>query len=377
MGQHPDVLIIGGGVIGLTTAYFLAREGVSVRVLDRSAPGSEASWAGAGIIPPGNPPRAATSYDRLRAFSSSLYPALSAELRDRTGIDNGYRVCGGFEVFEADSVPTTGLWRAERIDFRRVMPSDVERTEPELRLPPGEAHFLPGMAQVRNPWHVRALLSACDRTGLEVLAGKAVVRFRTAGERVTGVLTESGEELAAGQFLIASGAWSERLFAQLGTNAGVHPVRGQMVLFRADKPLFRPVIGVGKRYLVPREDGRILVGSTEEPEAGFDKRTTDAGVEALIGFARGLVPNLATMPVEKAWAGLRPGTPDGLPYLGPVPGRANVFAATGHFRAGIQLSPGTAHVMTDLLTGRPPSLALAEFRVGRPPARPAPAAFRS
>jgi glycine oxidase len=233
------------------------------------------------------------------------------------------------------------------------------------------------MAQVRNPWHVRALLSACDRTGLEVLAGKAVVRFRTAGERVTGVLTESGEELAAGQFLIASGAWSERLFAQLGTNAGVHPVRGQMVLFRTDKPLFRPVIGVGKRYLVPREDGRILVGSTEEPEAGFDKRTTDAGVEALIGFARGLVPNLATMPVEKAWAGLRPGTPDGLPYLGPVPGWTNVFAATGHFRAGIQLSPGTAQVMTDLLTGRPPSLPLAEFRLGRPPARPAPAAFRS
>jgi glycine oxidase len=137
------------------------------------------------------------------------------------------------------------------------------------------------------------------------------------------------------------------------------------------------VIGVGKRYLVPREDGRILVGSTEEPEAGFDKRTTDAGVRGLAGFATELVPQLASVPVEKTWAGLRPGTPDGLPFLGPVPGWANVFVATGHFRAGIQLSPGTAQVMADLLTGRPPSLPIGEFRLGRPPARPVPTAFRS
>src|SRR5689334_4864509 len=112
MGTHPDVLVVGGGVIGLTTAYYLARDGAQVTVLDRSIPGSEASWAGAGIIPPGNPVRAATPYDRLRAQSSQTFPRLSDELRDLTGIDNGFRVCGGIEVFDGPKPEVTGLWQA-------------------------------------------------------------------------------------------------------------------------------------------------------------------------------------------------------------------------------------------------------------------------
>ncbi|HKB03531.1 MAG TPA: glycine oxidase ThiO [Gemmataceae bacterium] len=377
MSQHPDVLIVGGGVIGLTTAYFLAREGFTVRVLDRSEPGSEASWAGAGIVPPGNPARAATAYDRLRAFSSSLFPALSAELRERTGIDNGYRVCGGIEVFERDAAAIAGLWQSEGIPFHALTAAAAQGVEPAFRLADGEAYFLPGMAQVRNPWHLRALREACQQAGAEVTPSRAVVRFRAAGDRTTAAETESGEEHPAGSYLIAAGAWSERLLSQLGHRPGVHPVRGQMVLYRCPRPPIRSVIGVGKRYLVPREDGLVLVGSTEEPEAGFDKRTTDEGIGGLTGFATSFVPELALAPIEKTWAGLRPGTPDGSPFLGPVPGWTNVFAATGHFRAGIQLSPGTAQLMADLLTHCPASVPIAEFRLGRPPARPVPTAFRS
>jgi glycine oxidase len=150
-----------------------------------------------------------------------------------------------------------------------------------------------------------------------------------------------------------------------------------MVLYRCPAPAIRSVIGVGKRYLVPREDGRILVGSTEEPEAGFDKRNTEEGISELTSFASTLVPDLVSAPVEKTWAGLRPGTPDGQPFLGPIPGWKNVFVATGHFRAGIQLSPGTAQVLADLFAGRPASVPIDEFRLGRPPARPVPTAFRS
>src|SRR5687768_10704652 len=116
MRTHPDVLVIGGGVIGLTTAYYLARDGATVTVLDRSAPGSEASWAGAGIIPPGSPAGARTPYDRLRAESSRAFPALTHELRELTGIDNGFRVCGGIEVFERPTPEVTDLWRAEGIE---------------------------------------------------------------------------------------------------------------------------------------------------------------------------------------------------------------------------------------------------------------------
>ena len=132
-----------------------------------------------------------------------------------------------------------------------------------------------------------------------------------------------------------------------------------------------------KRYLVPREDGRVLAGATEEPEAGYEKRNTPEGVQGLIDFAHGLVPALYGVPVEKTWSGLRPGSPDGLPFLGPVPGIENAFAAGGHFRAGIQLSIATAQAMTDLLMGRPLRIPLDEFRLDRPPAAAFPAAFRS
>src|SRR6476661_3449017 len=137
MGTQPDVLIVGGGVIGLTTAYCLAREGVSVTVLDRSAPGTEASWAGAGIVPPGNPHGAVSDYDRLRAASSEAFPALSAELRERTGIDNGYRRCGGIEVFESVAEATTRLWQAEGIEFRLLDDLTTRELEPSIRIPSG------------------------------------------------------------------------------------------------------------------------------------------------------------------------------------------------------------------------------------------------
>jgi glycine oxidase len=377
MKMHPDVLVIGGGVIGLTTAYYLGREGVSVRVLDRSAAGSEASWAGAGIIPPGNPAHAAFAYNRLRAMSAEAFPALTAELLEQTGIDNGYRVCGGIEVFENDPTPVLRIWREERIDSRRLTTEELRFLEPEVRPPTEEIHYLPRMAQVRNPWHVRALVAACEKVNVEIEPNAAVTRLRLAGNRVAAAIIEDGREHVADRFLVAAGAWSDRLLLQLGVRTGVHPVRGQIVLFRSPEPLLRRVVSVGKCYLVPRQDGRILAGATEEPEAGFEKRTTEIGVGGLVRFATGLLPRLATAEVEKTWAGLRPGSPDGLPFLGPVPGTDNVFAATGHFRAGIQLSPGTASVMSELLAGRRPAIPLDDFRLDRPPAPPFPTAFRS
>jgi glycine oxidase len=149
-----------------------------------------------------------------------------------------------------------------------------------------------------------------------------------------------------------------------------------MVLFRPSAPVLERVVCFEKRYLVPRQDGRILVGSTEEPEAGFEKRTTESGVAGLIEFAAAVVPALAGAQVEKTWAGLRPGSPDGMPFLGRIPGWDNGFVAAGHHRAGIQLSPATGRLMTDLILGRAPALPVEAFRPDRPPGRPVPAAFR-
>jgi glycine oxidase len=374
MRSQSDVLVIGGGVIGLTTAYFLAREGVKVHVVDRSAPGSEASWAGAGIIPPGNPERAAAPYDRLRATSSRAFAGLSAELREQTGIDNGYRVCGGLELFDRPAPAVLALWRAEGIAFERI---EANRVEPKLRPGDAECYHLPAMAQVRNPWHLRALIAACERAGVTVESTVPVERLATERNRIVAAETANGERLGASRYLIAAGAWSGRLAEPLGLRTGIHPVLGQIVLFNPPRRLLNRVVCFEKRYLVPREDGRILVGSTEEPEAGFDKRNTEAGVSGLIRFAADLVPDLAGMTPERTWAGLRPGSPDGMPFLGPVPGWDNAFISAGHYRAGIQLSPATGRVMADLLLGRPPALPIDAFRPDRPPGPPVATAFRS
>lgn len=377
MSKHPDVAVIGGGIIGLTAAYFLAKDGASVEVLDRSDLGREASWAGAGIIPPGNPDRAATPIDRLRAVGSARFPAFSAELRERTGIDNGYLRCGGIEFLHPADEYVLPLWRAEGIAFERLTRDALKKLEPAVGDVPGESYLLPGCAQVRNPWHLRALIAACERVGVRLRPHEPAAHLSADGRRITAVRLNDGREVFARSFLIAAGAWSEGLLEQLGQRPNVHPVRGQIVLFRPSRRLFTRVLMLGKEYLVPRGDGRILVGSTEEPEAGFEKANTPDAVAKLTALARRTVPALADVPVEKCWAGLRPGSPDGLPFLGPVPGYDNVLVAAGHFRAGVQLSIGTARVIAELMRGGPPSIPLEPFRLDRTPVSDGRPAFRS
>jgi glycine oxidase len=378
MGNHPDVLILGGGVIGLSAAYFLSRTGLRVAVADRSDFGREASWAGAGIIPPGNPANARTPIDRLRAESYAMFPAVSADLREHTGIDNGYRRCGGIELVSPADRYALGLWDAEGIRYETLSPESLASVEPHVRTPAGTTPFLlPDTAQVRNPWHLRALLAQAELTGADLRPHTPVVGFDTDGNRVLAARTADGGRIIAGQFVVCGGARSDQLLAPLGIQPGVHPVRGQIVLLRTREPVVSRILMVGKAYLVPRGDGRVLVGSTEEPEAGFDKRTTAEAVAKLIALATELVPSLAGAEVEACWAGLRPGTPDGLPYLGPVPGWRNVLVAAGHFRAGIQLSLATGRVVAELVQGQPPFVPVEAFRLDRTPTSPTRPAFRS
>jgi len=377
MAQHPDVAVVGGGIIGLTSAYFLARAGLTVEVLDRADLGREASWAGAGIVPPGNPDRAASPIDKLRAIGSHRFARFSAELRELTGIDNGYRTCGGIEFLLPHDRDVIDLWEREGFPFERLSPAELRRIEPAAGDIGGEPYYLPTCAQVRNPWHMRALVAACERVGVRLRPHTPVSGWSFAGGRIAGVKLVTGETVAAGRYLLAAGAWSEAFLEPLGHRPGVHPVRGQIVLFNNPTPGIKRVLMLGKRYFVPRADGRVLVGATEEPEAGFEKWATPSGVGELLAFATLTFPEWADAEVEKCWAGLRPGSPDGLPFLGPVPGWDGVFVATGHFRAGVQLSIGTAQVIADLFAGRPPGVPLDDFRLDRIPGSGAKPAFRS
>ncbi len=372
MSKTGDVVILGGGVIGLSIAYALAREGVACTVLDRRELGREASWAGAGLIPPPCETRLESLHPtvRLRSWSAELFAQWSVALREETGIDNGFRRTGGVDVAgnEAEEhalLTTAGRWRVEGIVHERLAADDLRRVEPALNPEILVAYFLPDRAQVRNPWHLRALAAAAVRRGARLEPFQAVERLEKQGDRIIAVRA-AGRAVPCGQVIMAAGAWSGLLLGDLGVHAPTPPLKGEIVLLRQEAPLVRRIIEHGKNYLVPRQDGRVLVGATEE-DAGFDTRSTAAAVRDLLTEAIWLCPALARAEVEASWAGLRPGSIDTRPYIGPAPGYSNLLVATGHKRAGLQLSPATAELAADLVLGRPPRMDLAPFRVDRPP----------
>ena len=180
---------------------------------------------------------------------------------------------------------------------------------------------------------------------------------------VHGISTSVGE-WRADQFCLAAGVWTPRLGLELGLNMDIDPWRGQMVLYRLDEPLLRTVVNQGPQYLVPRRDHRILVGSTME-EVGFEAEPTEEGVRRLVEFATGILPSLRAAVVEKSWAGLRPASGDGRPLIGRAPAFENLYVATGHFRNGIFLAPGTARLLAQEMMAEPPELSLSSFAVGR------------
>ncbi len=355
-----DVIVIGGGVIGLSAAYELAGQGASVQVLDQGPIGREASWAGAGILPPGSGEFSLTPEQRLRSLSHSRWADLSEELRETTGIDNGYRISGGIEVRltgRADQLnDEIATWRAEGVSVSHATIEESRRLEPHLHPEATAGYRLPELGQVRNPRHLKALAAGCAARGVQFSPGTPVWGFDRSSEKIVGVKTPAGI-LHAGTFCLCAGAWSANLAEVVHLKISVKPVRGQIVLLNVQPLPFSHVLQTGPRYLVPRSDGRILAGSTEE-DAGFEKKNTAAGVAGLIRFAADLVPCLADAGVERCWSGLRPGSPDGLPYLGKVPGTGNLYIAAGHFRSGLQMSPGTAVLLRQLILGQEPSIPL-------------------
>lgn len=178
------------------------------------------------------------------------------------------------------------------------------------------------------------------------------------------VLAENGKLYENCRVCLCSGAWTRHFLEQLGFRTGIMPIRGQMLLYRASQPLATRIINEGNRYLVPRDDGYLLAGSVEE-EVGFDCSTTEQAIAHIRNWAESTLPILNHTAIEKTWAGLRPGSYDGLPYLGPVPGSRNLFVAAGHFRSGLQLANATAVVMANQLLGQPNEIDLSPFRVGR------------
>ncbi len=347
-----DVVIIGGGVIGLSLARRLRQSGASVLVVEKSEPAREATHAAGGMIAhcdPENPHAMA----KIIAASGRIYPRFIAELRAEAFESPDLRVEGTIAFFRDGEVPAC--------EGARALLDDAELThlEPLLALR-GRAYLLPECS-VDPRKLASALEKASRKLGVDFVTGSAVTEIAVLGGRATGARTTKSFYVAAA-VVNCAGAWALQI-KPLGIPT--RPVKGQMVCVvpqpgpHAAGPLIRHVVRTPEVYIIPRSDGRLLLGATVE-EAGFDKHVDADTVQRLYRAAVEVVPEIGQMRIHDAWAGLRPGSPDGLPILGAT-SLSGYYAATGHYRDGIMLAPVTAEAMTQLLKGRPPDFDMTPF----------------
>jgi glycine oxidase len=354
-----NVVVVGGGVIGLSIAWRASTRGMGVTVVD-PAPGSGASAVAAGMLAPVTEVHyGEEALLELNLEASRRYPSFVAELEQQTGADTGYRRCGTVTVArDADDLAAIDelvtYQRGLGLDVERLRSRELRRLEPGLTPTVRGGAIVPGDHQVEPRRLVAALLAACRHEGVRLVAGRA-----EAVEAGVVVLEGGGEE-AGDIVVLAAGCWSGEVAGGAGPAAvPVRPVKGQILRLRSTAgalPVGRNVRGLDA-YLVPRADGELVVGATVE-EQGFDTEVTGGAVHDLLRAALELVPDVAELALVEASAGLRPGTPDNAPVVGPTAGD-RLVAATGHYRNGILLAPVTADAVVELLeTGEvPPGLA--------------------
>lgn len=377
-GPHPETVVIGGGIIGLSIAWELAQRGQSVTLLESNECGRAASWAGVGILPPVAVQQVNDPLEQLRTLSHGLLAEWSDQLQSLTGIEVGYQKCGG--VYVATSLGEAALlaashtwWDELGIQSEAWTAEQLVAHEPALAELAASSRLkaiwhLPGECQLRTPRYVQALLAACRLSGVNIIEHAEVnsIEQLSGQVRVRAIMANDpdGHYFMANQCCVTAGPWTSQLLERLGISTGILPIRGQVIVFHPPNKMLSRIINEGHRYIVPRADGRLLVGSNEE-EVGYVCETTDEVLAELREWAVGMMPELDSVPIEHAWAGLRPASYDSFPYIGRLPNHPNITIASGHFRAGIHLSAGTARVIAELITEGRTSLDLKPFRPGR------------
>lgn len=365
----PDVLVAGAGIIGCSLALRLARAGMRVAVVDPGTPGMEATWAAGGMLSPLGEAPGAGPFLRLGRASLDRYPAWVADIVAASGVPVEYRRHGKLEVALDDEALETlrssiGWRRTEGARAEWLDGAAARALEPALSPEVRGAVLLEEDHAVDNRALGRALWAAAAAAGVTFRLGAGVRAVERLAGRAGGVRLEDGARLAAGAVVLAAGCWSGGVDG-LPAPLPVFPVRGQMVAAGAvPPPIQRVVASPGQAYLVPRAQGRVVVGSTME-HAGFHAVATVGGSAGLMAAAARIVPALAAAALVETWAGLRPGTPDGLPILGEDPALPGLFYATGHFRNGILLAPITAELVAAQVRGEEPPLPVAELGVER------------
>ena len=358
-----DILVIGGGVIGLMTGRELATAGAAVTLVEMGGTGQQASWAGGGILSPLYPWRFSGAVTALAGWSQRAYPDLCTELFETTGIDPEYSTSGLMILDPEEHAEALAWAAAEQTPIEVLTRAQMAEKEPGLAADVGEALWLSDIGQIRNPRLTKALRAAIAPK-VTIREQEEVLELRVQDGQVRGVRTTAGE-IAAERVVVCTGAWTAELLAKLGRKPDIRPVRGQMILFYAKPGQIRHLTLFRERYVIPRRDGRVLIGSTLE-EAGFDKHTTAEAKEELYRIATGLFPLLKRTPIEDHWAGLRPGSPSGIPYIGPYPGADGLYVNAGHYRNGLVTGPASARLLADLVLSREPILPPSPYALDAP-----------
>lgn len=350
-----NCLIIGGGIIGLLCARELSASGWQVKVLERGAIGCEASWAGGGIISPLYPWRQPEPIVQLALWSRKRYPELAKALIRDTSIDPEWQQCGMLWLDLEDLEKACRWCQQYKIDWEDISPQAIEKRWPELKRFNGKSLWIPEIGQIRNPRLLKALKHDLNWRGVLLMEKTESVGWRKLGDRIVSVMTLTGE-IGADVFIVTAGAWASSR-SWIGMDGlwqpDIRPVKGQMLLIKALPRMLQQIVQRGERYLIPRLDGRILVGSTVE-EVGFDKRPTESAYQQLLQFALETLPGLRSFPIELHWAGLRPAAPSGIPYIGRHPQLENLYYNCGHFRNGVTTGPAAARLLADILLGLKP-----------------------
>jgi len=351
-----DVLIIGGGIIGGSIAWELARRGLHPLVLDRQEAGREASWAAAGMLQASPENDDGLPLVPLARASLALYPEFAAAIEADSGRTVGLRRNGAMEIlFSSDAVrelsALVALHRSLGLPTEALPLDEAFKMEPALSPHAQAAALLPNECAIDNRALTDAVLAAAVARGAEVRAGVEVESLLVRGARVEGAIT-GGQRFTAAHVVLAAGAFSSRLDVAR-RYAPTLPVRGQMIALLSSAPPIERVLRSTRGYIVPRDDARpqrLVAGSTLE-NVGYEKRLTPEGVARILEAAKEIVPGLAAADVVETWCGLRPDTPDHLPILGPTD-LDGLTIATGHFRNGILLAPVTAKLIAEWITYR-------------------------